>query len=141
MRPAVTAFCTISLVLLAACGGPPRVQEGNPLMGHWELASAPGVGWRGFKKVDFRPDAIVVEGKRRIGVKHYEITGTKVYFQTVEGETYVYRVVHGNLICQEPPPEKIFRNFQSFEDDRKRSDPCYRRDLVANQQERSAATE
>ena len=114
---------------LAACGSPPLVQPGNPLIGAWQLTNAPGVGSRSFRKIDFQPDGMLVDGRRRINVQHYQVTATKVQFRTEDGRDHVYRVIHGDLICREPPPEEIYRNFPGFEKDRKGQEPCYRRDF------------
>ena len=136
-RLATAAFLPLCLAL-AACGGPPPVKPGNPLIGAWQLANAPGVGSRSYRKIEFRPDAILVDGRRRIGVRHYQITATKVHFRTEDGQDHIFRVIHGDLICQEPPPEKTYLNFPGFEDDRKRDEPCYRRDFDRQQVDQSA---
>ncbi len=114
---------------LGACGGPPPpVKPGNPLIGAWQLTNAPGVGSRSFRKIVFQPDGMLVDERRRLGVQHYQITATKVQFRTEDGRDHVFRVIHGNLICREPPPEEIYRNFPGLEKDRKGQEPCYRRD-------------
>ncbi len=133
-RHCLLPFC----LALAACGGPPPVKPGNPLIGAWQLNNAPGVGSRSYRKIVFQPDAILVDGRRRIGVQHYQITRTKVQFRTEDGYDHVYRVIHGDLICREPPPEQIYRNFPGFEDDRKSDEPCYRRDFARQQLDQSA---
>ncbi len=130
--------CLILLCLaLAACGGPPPVKPGNPLIGAWQLNNAPGVGSRSYRRIVFQPDAILADGRRRIGVQHYQITRTKVQFRTVDGRDHVFRVIHGDLICEEPPPEQTYLNFPGFENDRKSDEPCYRRDFARQQLDQS----
>lgn len=123
---------------LAACGAaPPPVKPGNPLIGAWQLTNAPGVGSRSFRKIVFQPDAMLVDERRRVGVRHYQISRTKVQFRTEDGHDHIFRVIHGDLICREPPPEKIYRNFPGFEKDRKGQEPCYRRDFAREQLDQS----
>ena len=117
--------CTL-LAAPAACSGPPPVEPGNPLLGPWQLVSAPGVGSRSFKKVTFAPDLILADGRQPIEVQAYQITPTKVHVLEWSGRVRSYRVIHGALICEEPPPEQTFRNFPAFEDDRQRNEACYR---------------
>ncbi len=126
--PLVARFlCFLPLCLVAACGGPPPVPQGNPLLGPWQLVSAPGVGSQSFRQVTFAPDAILADGRQPIGVQAYQITRTKVHVLEWGGRVRSYRVIHGALICEEPPPEQLFRNFPPFDDDRARSEACYRR--------------
>ncbi|MCG8596736.1 MAG: hypothetical protein MI785_20545 [Kiloniellales bacterium] len=138
MRRLATAACLPLCLALVACGGPPPVKPGNPLIGAWQLANAPGIGSRSYRKIEFRPDVMLVDGRRRIGVRHYQITATKVHFRTEDGHDHIFRVIHGDLICQEPPPEKTYLNFPSFEDERKRDAPCYRRDFANQRPDQSA---
>jgi len=123
---------------LAACGRPPPVQPGNPLIGAWQLTNAPGVGSRSFRKIVFQPDAMLADERSRIGVRHYQISATKVQFRTEDGRDHVFQVIHGDLICREPPPEEIYRNFPGFEKDRKGQEPCYRRDFARGRPDQPA---
>lgn len=116
----------LPLCLAAACAGPPPVKQGNPLLGPWQLVSAPGVGSRSFKKVTFAPDLILADGRQPIEVQAYQITPTKVHVLEWSGRVRSYRVIHGALICEEPPPELAYRNSPNFDDDRKRTEACYR---------------
>ena len=138
MRRFATACLPLLCLALAACEGPPPVWPGNPLIGAWQLNNAPGVGSRSYRKIEFQPDSILVDGRRRIGVQHYQILRTKVQFRTEDGHDHVFRVIHGDLICQEPPPEQTYRNFPAFEDDRTRDEPCYRRDFDSQKPDQSA---
>ena len=127
MRSLAKILCSCLLLAPAACSGPPPVPPGNPLLGPWQLVSAPGVGSQSFRQVTFAPDAILPYGRQPIGVRAYQITRTKVHVLEENGRVRSYRVIHGALICEEPPPEQLFRNFPPFEDDRQRSEACYRR--------------
>ena len=127
MRTSAKILCVSFFAALAGCAGPPPVSSGNPILGPWQLVSAPGVGSRSFKRVTFAPDAILADGRQPIGVQAYQITRTKVHVLEQGGKVRSYRVIHGALICEEPPPEETFRNFEAFEDDRQRTQACYRR--------------
>ena len=114
-------------LFLAACAGGGWQGDGNPLLGVWQLETAPGIGWSGFRSLIFTEREMLANGNRTIAVAGYDVTPHWVRVRAEAGRTYSYRYAGGDRICEEPATPRAVKQSQLFGEGISPPPVCYRK--------------
>ena len=115
-------------LLLAACaGGGWQVADGNPLLGVWQLETAPGITWSGYRSLIFTEQEMLADARLRFAVEGYDVTPHWVRVRAAGGRSFSYRHAGGDRICEEPSGPRAVKESQRFGEGISPPPVCYRK--------------
>ena len=120
-------FLALPLLLAACAGGGWQLGEGNPLLGVWQLETAPGITWSGYRSLIFTEQEMLADARLIFAVEGYEVTPHWVRVRAAGGRTFSYRHAGGDRMCEEPAAPRAVSESRRFGEGISPPPVCYRK--------------